>query len=423
MTYSEYSRIMEITEAETDNAMIDIDFMLESACASHRLDVADLEYQFESVDGYDQDTMVRMYTEEANGFIAKVKAAWDKFCKWVKSIVDKIFKKTPDEKAVKAASDNNPEGIKLPFDMEKTSKEMDNVSSMLNPSYMKRLMKDIDSLSQKGIKVNINVKTKNHNYEHTPLLNQFVTNVGNLLAAAAAPAAGVVSIALLMKHIKKTVNFSKKIDECTSGLKDFASDSLGVIMSPIRELLSTAQGLMTTLTAAIAGHNKHEHDLTKKPEKTYEVKSPKDVKGAASRLLLAAKNHGKATEKYVIDRTKRRYDECVSTFDSVMKTAGSIDGFNASEFKSLCKAISEKKTTDNDQDVVKAQQMINNLKDDQPEEKKQESVIDDDTVFSSIFENTFANADAPKFAPDTTSAFLSTPDQNMNEIMALLDNF
>ena len=43
--------------------------------------------------------------------------------------------------------------------------------------------------------------------------------------------------------------------------------------------------------------------------------------------------------------------------------------------------------------------------------------------FSSIFESTFANADAPKFAPDTTSAFLSTPDQNMNEIMALLDNF
>ncbi len=421
MTYSEYSRIMEITEAETDNAMIDIDFMWESACASHRLDVADLEYQFESVDGYDQDTMVRMYTEEANGFIAKVKAAWDKFCKWVKSVVDKIFKKTPDEKAVKAASDNNPEGIKLPFDVEKTSKEMDKVSSMMNPSYMKRLMKDVDTLSRKGIKVNINVKTKNHNYEHTPLLNQFVTNVGNLLAAAAAPAAGVVSIALLMKHIKKTVNFSKKIDECTSGLKDFASDSLGVIMSPIRELLSTAQGLMTTLTAAIAGHNKHDHDLKKKPEKTYEVKSSKDVKTSAEGLLFTASRIGNAEDANNKKKLGALYNERLAKFDAVVKNAGSIEGFNPTTFKSILDTISKKKNNKDDKDVVKAQKMIDSLP---TEEKKQESVIeDDDTVFSSIFESTFANADAPKFAPDTTSAFLSTPDQNMNEIMALLDNF
>ena len=80
MTYSEYSRIMEVTEAETDNAMIDIDFMWESARASHRLDVADLEYQFESSD-YDQDAMTQMYLDEAETFGAKIKASWDKFCK------------------------------------------------------------------------------------------------------------------------------------------------------------------------------------------------------------------------------------------------------------------------------------------------------------------------------------------------------
>lgn len=91
--------------------------------------------------------------------------------------------------------------------------------------------------------------------------------------------------------------------------------------------------------------------------------------------------------------------------------------FNAEKFSNLCKKIADRKGDNADE--VEAGNEIKKL----DAVKVEERVNPDDTIFSSIFESTFANANAPKFAPDTTSAFLSTPDQNMNEIMSLLDNF
>ena len=75
MTFSEYSRIMEIEEAKADNVMADIDYMIESANATHKLNLADLDFKFESED-YDMDAMTQMYTEEANDFTAKDQAGF-----------------------------------------------------------------------------------------------------------------------------------------------------------------------------------------------------------------------------------------------------------------------------------------------------------------------------------------------------------
>ena len=59
MTFSEYSRIMEIEEAKADNVMADIDYMIESANATHKLNLADLDFKFESED-YDMALNLRL---------------------------------------------------------------------------------------------------------------------------------------------------------------------------------------------------------------------------------------------------------------------------------------------------------------------------------------------------------------------------
>ena len=66
MTFSEYSRIMEIEEAKADNVMADIDYMIESANATHKLNLADLDFKFESED-YDMDAMTLNILEKATG--------------------------------------------------------------------------------------------------------------------------------------------------------------------------------------------------------------------------------------------------------------------------------------------------------------------------------------------------------------------
>ena len=104
MTFSEYSRIMEIEEAKADNVMADIDYMIESANATHKLNLADLDFKFESED-YDMSAMTQMYTEEAETFTDKLKAIWDKFLKWLQGVVSAMFNLKPNEETVKKAEE------------------------------------------------------------------------------------------------------------------------------------------------------------------------------------------------------------------------------------------------------------------------------------------------------------------------------
>lgn len=196
MTFSEYSRIMEIEEAKADNVMADIDYMIESANATHKLNLADLDFKFESED-YDMDAMTQMYTEEANDFTAKIKQVWDKFYKWLQGVIFAIFNLQPKEADVKAVEEANPQGIKAPIDVDKAVKEMDKCSSLMTPAYAKRLMKDVDTLSKKGIKVNLKVdygKQRVHNTNHTPLIDRFLDACTSLMMVFAVPTAVVVTV-------------------------------------------------------------------------------------------------------------------------------------------------------------------------------------------------------------------------------------
>ncbi len=412
MTYSEYSRIMEITEAETDNAMIDIDFMWESACASHRLDVADLEYQFESAD-YDQDAMTQMYLEEAETFGAKIKAAWEKFCKWVKSIFDKLTGKKPDDTKLKAAEEKNPKGIKAPINVNEAGKQLDALAPLLTEGNFNRVMKDVDILSKKGIKVNINIKTKNHSYEHASALSMLAKVASSFIAAVTTPVVTVVAVAAVGKYILKTLDITGKINQLCEKLTGKISESASPVMQILRDLVSGVSTLNTGLSKLINGKNAG--TIKTEIEKKGDV-PPSELKSAANAYLKASIDAFKAS---VLNRngTTKSFIDAREKYLEMFTRCKNHGDFDGKKFSDLCKKISEHKGEN--ADIVAAQNEIKKL----DAVKVEESVNPDNTVFSSIFESTFANADARKFAPDTTSAFLSTPDQNMNEIMALLDNF
>lgn len=412
MTYSEYSRIMEITEAETDNAMIDIDFMWESACASHRLDVADLEYQFESAD-YDQDAMTQMYLEEAETFGAKIKAAWEKFCKWVKSIFDKLTGKKPDDAKLKAAEEKNPKGIKAPINVNEAGKQLDALAPLLTEGNFNRVMKDVDILSKKGIKVNINIKTKNHSYEHASALSMLAKVASSFIAAVTTPVVTVVAVAAVGKYILKTLDITGKINQLCEKLTGKIGESASPVMQILRDLVSGVSTLNTGLSKLINGKNAG--NIKTEIEKKGDV-PPSELKSAANAYLKASIDAFKAS---VLNRngTTKSFIDAREKYLEMFTRCKNYGDFDGKKFSDLCKKISEHKGENSD--IVAAQNEIKKL----DAVKVEESVNPDNTVFSSIFESTFANADAPKFAPDTTSAFLSTPDQNMNEIMALLDNF
>lgn len=415
MTYSEYSRIMEVTEAETDNAMIDIDFMWESACASHRLDVADLEYQFESTD-YDTDAMTQMYLEEAKTFGEKIKAAWEKFCKWVKSIFDKLTGKKPDDAKLKAAEEKNPKGIKVPFNAKEASKQMDALAPLLTESNMKRVLGDIDILARKGVKVNIDIKSsnKNHNYEHMTALGLLTKVGGALLHAVGTPVVTVCAVSWLGKTLIKSIDLTGKISKLCDALSSKIDENANGLMKLLRDLISGISALNSGLDRIINGSS------AKKTKEKNEAKgdaSVSDLKAAANAYLKAAKDSAAASGFKQSASTSKAFNDAREKYLEMVDRCKNYAPFKAKEFSDLCKKIADRKG--NNADEVEAGNEIKKL----DEVKAEERVNPDDTIFSSIFESTFANANAPKFAPDTTSAFLSTPDQNMNEIMALLDNF
>lgn len=414
MTYSEYSRIMEVTEAETDNAMIDIDFMWESARASHRLDVVDLEYQFESAD-YDQDAMTQMYLEEAETFGAKIKAAWEKFCKWVKSIFDKLTGKKPDDAKLKAAEEKNPKGIKAPINVNEAGKQLDALAPLLTEGNFNRIMKDVDILSKNGINVNVNIKTKHkvHNYEHASALSMLSKVASSFISAVTTPVVTVVSVAVVAKYILKTLDITGKINQLCEKLTGKISESASPIMQILRDLVSGVSTLNAGLSKLINGKNASATKIEN--EKKGDV-PPSELKSAANSYLKESINSSKASVLNRNAATKSFTDSREKYLEMFTRCKNHGD-FDGKKFSDLCKKISEHKGENSD--IVAAQNEIKKL----DAVKVEESVNPDDTIFSSIFESTFANANAPKFAPDTTSAFLSTPDQNMNEIMALLDNF
>ena len=414
MTYSEYSRIMEITEAETDNAMIDIDFMWESACASHRLDVADLEYQFESAD-YDQDAMTQMYLEEAETFGAKIKAAWEKFCKWVKSIFDKLTGKKPDNAKLKAAEEKNPKGVKAPFDVNEAGKQMDALAPLLTEGNMKRVLDDMDILARKGVKVNINIKSKNknHNYEHMTALGLLAKVGGAFIHAVTTPVVTVVSVALVGKYIIKSLDITGKINKLCEGLTNKIGENASGLMKLLRDLISGISTLNSGLDRLVNGPNAN---TTMKKNVAKGEAPTSDLKDAANAYLKAAIDSSKASLLNKAGASKT-FSDAREKYQEMATRCKNCGEFDSRKFNELCKTIESKKGTN--ADIVAAQNEIKKL----DAVKVEERVNPDDTIFSSIFESTFANANAPKFSPDTTSAFLSTPDQNMNEIMALLDNF
>ena len=414
MTYSEYSRIMEITEAETDNAMIDIDFMWESARASHRLDVADLEYQFESAD-YDQDAMTQMYLEEAETFGAKIKAAWEKFCKWVKSIFDKLTGKKPDDAKLKSAEEKNPKGIKAPINVNEAGKQLDALAPLLTEGNFNRIMKDVDILSKNGINVNVNIKTKHkvQNYEHASALSMLSKVASSFIAAVTTPVVTVVSVAVVAKYILKTLDITGKINQLCEKLTGKISENASPIMQILRDLVSGVSTLNAGLSKLINGKNASATKIEN--EKKGDV-PPSELKSAANSYLKESINASKAS---VLNRNTatKSFTDAREKYLEMFTRCKNRGDFDGKKFSDLCKKISEHKGENSD--IVAAQNEIKKL----DAVKVEERVNPDDTIFSSIFESTFANANAPKFAPDTTSAFLSTPDQNMNEIMALLDNF
>lgn len=422
MTYSEHMHIMEMEYAEADNSMIDIDFMLESAEASHRLDIADLDFKFEYCDDYDQDAKVQMYMTEAKTFGDKVKAAWNKFVEWLRGIVAKIFKLKPDDAKAKKAAAAHPKGIKVPFNLGETEKNMDKLGGFFNSASITKLTNDIDQLTKNGIKLNVNIKSgKLQTYQNTTALNAFLNAASGIVKAAVAPAGAVVGVGVLLKFMNKSFDFTKKLQAWAQDLANKADGKLNFIITPLQQIASTVSGINTSVSHLISGP-----DPLPTPEKVYKAESDVDIRGAAEALLKSADIAGGASSGSAGAPAKKssseRYASNVSIFNQTVKNAGPVEGFNTGAFKSLCDKISTiSNRDDRRKEKEKAQDMIDKLPDKTvKEDKAQESVdYNDGTVFSTFFEST----DILGKSPDTTSTFLSTPDQNMNEIIALLDRF
>lgn len=440
MTFSEYSRIMEIEEAKADNVMADIDYMIESANATHKLNLADLDFKFESED-YDMDAMTQMYTEEANDFTAKIKQAWDKFYKWLQGIISAIFNLQPKEDDVKAAEEANPQGVKVPIDVDKAVKEMDKCSNLMTPAYAKRLMKDVDNLSKKGIKANLKVdygKQRVHNTNHTPLIDRFLDACTSLLMVFAVPTAAVVTVGTVANGIRKAFDFTKVVQRFSEVIAENTGVDLGGILNTLQTIVTKVNGGASALVKHIpvlkdVAQKHEEKNAAKAAEKKANV-SAKDVYAKANTLLSKTTQLCGAKDDTIKKRLKSPYEtakKALQEISSVVK----VDGFDCGKFISDCdEAISKATPKEASPIITKLRDALDKIPHDTPAKKEgfftqvanklgvghtaesASSDLDDDTVYSQFFESTDM---MPK---SDTSYFLKSDDERIDDMLKILDS-
>ena len=444
MTFSEYSRIMEIEEAKADNVMADIDYMIESANATHKLNLADLDFKFESED-YDVDAMTQMYTEEANDFTAKIKQVWDKFYKWLQGIISAIFNLQPKEADVKAAEEANPQGVKAPIDVDKAVKEMDKCSNLMTPAYAKRLMKDVDTLSKKGIKVNLKVdygKQRVHNTNHTPLIDRFLDACTSLLMVFAIPTATVVTVGTVANGIRKAFDFTKVVQRFSEAIAENTGVDLGGILGTLQSMTTKVSGFATSIGKHIPVVGQRIEDAAKKHEETKAAKaaekkanaSAKDVYAKANTLLSKTTQLCGAKTDAIKTRLKTPYETAKTALQDISSTVD-VEGFNCTSFISDCdEAISKATPKEAAPIISKLRDALNKIPHDSHAPKeglfsqvanrldvghKNESAssdLDDDTVYSQFFESTDM---MPK---SDTSYFLKSDDERIDDMLKILDS-
>lgn len=440
MTFSEYSRIMEIEEAKADNVMADIDYMIESANATHKLNLADLDFKFESED-YDMSAMTQMYTEEANDFTAKIKQVWDKFYKWLQGIISAIFNLQPKEADVKAAEEANPQGIKAPIDVDKAVKEMDKCSNLLTPAYAKRLMKDVDNLSKKGIKVNLKVdygKQRVHNTNHTPLIDRFLDACTSLMMVFAIPTATVVTVGTVANGIRKAFDFTKVVQRFSEAIAENTGVDLGGIVSSLQLITTKISGGASALAKLIPGLKdvvqKHEDAKAAKAAQKNTEATPKDVYTKANTLLSKTTQLCGAKSASIKKSLESPYETAKTALKDV-SSAVSVEGFDCTKFISDCdEAVSKESRKEASTIITKLRAVVDKIPHDShaPREgflsraanklgvgHKQESAssdFDDDTVYSKFFESTDM---MPK---SDTSYFLKSDDERIDDMMKILDS-
>ena len=439
MTFSEYSRIMEIEEAKADNVMADIDYMIESANATHKLNLADLDFKFESED-YDMDAMTQMYTEEANDFTAKIKQVWDKFYKWLQGIISAIFNLQPKEADVKAAEEANPQGVKAPIDVDKAVKEMDKCSSLMTPAYAKRLMKDVDTLSKKGIKVNLKVdygKQRVHNTNHTPLIDRFLDACTSLMMVFAIPTATVVTVGTVANGIRKAFDFTKVVQRFSEAIAENTGVDLGGIVSSLQLITTKISGGASALAKLIPGLKdvvqKHDEAKAAKDAEKKDNVSTKDVYAKANTLLSKTTQLCGAKSDAIKTRLKTPYETAKEALQEISGTV-KVDGFDCDKFISDCDEAVKATPKEAASIITTLKDALNKIPHDShaPREgflsraankfgvgHKQESASSDfadDTVYSQFFESTDM---MPK---SDTSYFLKSDDERIDDMLKILDS-
>lgn len=439
MTFSEYSRIMEIEEAKADNVMADIDYMIESANATHKLNLADLDFKFESED-YDMDAMTQMYTEEANDFTAKIKQVWDKFYKWLQGIISAIFNLQPKEADVKAAEEANPQGVKAPIDVDKAVKEMDKCSSLMTPAYAKRLMKDVNTLSKKGIKVNLKVdygKQRVHNTNHTPLIDRFLDACTSLMMVFAIPTATVVTVGTVANGIRKAFDFTKVVQRFSEAIAENTGVDLGGIVSSLQLITTKISGGASALAKLIPGLKdvvqKHDEAKAAKAAEKKDNVSTKDVYAKANTLLSKTTQLCGAKSDTIKTRLKTPYETAKEALQEISGTV-KVDGFDCNKFISDCDEAVKATPKEAASIITTLKDALNKIPHDSHAPKegifsqvanklgvghKQESASSDfadDTVYSQFFESTDM---MPK---SDTSYFLKSDDERIDDMLKILDS-
>lgn len=449
MTFSEYSRIMEIEEAKADNVMADIDYMIESANATHKLNLADLDFKFESED-YDMDAMTQMYTEEANDFTAKIKQVWDKFYKWLQGVISAIFNLQPKEADVKAAEEANPQGIKAPIDVDKAVKEMDKCSNLMTPAYAKRLMKDVDTLSKKGIKVNLKVdygKQRVHNTNHTPLIDRFLDACTSLMMVFAVPTAVVVTVGTVANGIRKAFDFTKVVQRFSEAIAENTGVDLGGILNTLQSIITKVNGGATALAKHIPGLGKvvqnHEDAKAAKAAEQKKNASPSDVYAKARTLLSKTTQLCGARNDKIKASLKSPYETAKKALQEISSTV-KFDGFDCTGFISDCdEAISKATPKEAAPIITKLEKYLNKIPhgkgknnggafnrlanvlgvgksnaeaDSENTSESASSDFADDTVYSQFFESTDM---MPK---SDTSYFLKSDDERIDDMLKILDS-
>lgn len=439
MTFSEYSRIMEIEEAKADNVMADIDYMIESANATHKLNLADLDFKFESED-YDMDAMTQMYTEEANDFTAKIKQVWDKFYKWLQGVISAIFNLQPKEADVKAAEEANPQGVKAPIDVDKAVKEMDKCSSLMTPAYAKRLMKDVDTLSKKGIKVNLKVdygKQRVHNTNHTPLIDRFLDACTSLMMVFAIPTATVVTVGTVANGIRKAFDFTKVVQRFSEAIAENTGVDLGGIVSSLQLITTKISGGASALAKLIPGLKdvvqKHDEAKAAKDAEKKDNVSTKDVYAKANTLLSKTTQLCGAKSDAIKTRLKTPYETAKKALQEISGTV-KVDGFDCNKFISDCDEAVKATPKEAASIITTLKDALNKIPHDSHAPKeglfsqvanklgvghKNESASSDfadDTVYSQFFESTDM---MPK---SDTSYFLKSDDERIDDMLKILDS-